>query len=387
MKWRPRSAVVVSGERLLERQRRPVLAAAPQDPVPPVDLERLGAAGSRVERVARVRAADVRADRTARAAGVVCVVGEVVRVGEARIVRVRRQRERGAAGPAADHLRGESKARVRVAAAVVAAGGLVGEAPEPADVLAQLAEDEVAAVVGARARRCLAVLVLVAVQELAGLTVCSGGPVLPSPSTNGCEIPSRKPNGSKPSRSAVPSRRTSERPPAGGGSAPPRAAPGSPRPARRGAARRRRATPGPPQSQPLGAFSSEVAEDPRPVRCRHPGDELVRELRQGLCGQPQPPEPGARERDVDRVLRAAVLRVRDRAARLAEPAPRGGRVLDRQQQERRRLQVAVAAGEEPLDVAELELHSDCTHSRSSGSPCRPARIRSFCATLSAVRSP
>ena len=32
-----------------------------------------------------------------------------------------------------------------------------------------------------------------------------------------------------------------------------------------------------------------------------------------------------------------------------------------EQQERGRLQVAVAAGEEPLDVGELERHSDCTH--------------------------
>ena len=40
MKWRPRSAESSAGQRLLDRQRRPVLAAAPHDPVAPVDLER-----------------------------------------------------------------------------------------------------------------------------------------------------------------------------------------------------------------------------------------------------------------------------------------------------------------------------------------------------------
>ena len=120
------------------------------------------------------------------------------------------------------------------------------------------------------------------------------------------------------------------------------------------------------------------------MRSRHPGDELVRERAQLAGGQAEPLEPEAREGDVERPVGAPVRRVRHR--QLAERAARCGGVLDLQQEERGRLQVAVAAGEQPLDVAELELHSACTH--SSASPSRsPARRRSFWAMLSAVRSP
>ena len=80
------------------------------------------------------------------AARVELVVGEVVRVGEARVVGVGRERERRAARPAADHLRGEPEPRLRVAAPVGAPRRAVDVAPEPGHVLAQLAEDEVAAV-------------------------------------------------------------------------------------------------------------------------------------------------------------------------------------------------------------------------------------------------
>ena len=70
-------------------------------------------------------------------------------------------------------------------------------------------------------------------------------------------------------------------------------------------------------------------------------------------------------------------------ARVAQPAPGSGRVLDPEQQEGGRSQVAVAAGEQALDVGEIERHSDCTHLDASP-PRRPARMRSFCWMLSAV---
>ena len=65
-----------------------------------------------------MRAADVRADRAAGSARVELVVGEVVRAGEARVVGVGRERERRAARPASDHLRGEPEPRLRVARSV-----------------------------------------------------------------------------------------------------------------------------------------------------------------------------------------------------------------------------------------------------------------------------
>ena len=104
------------------------------------------------------------------------------------------------------------------------------------------------------------------------------GPASPRPSTNGCEIPSRKPNGSKPSRSDVPSRCTSASPLAASGpSARPRALQARLVPRVEEQHHVDRGPSGPPHSHRAGAFSLDVAEDPRPVRRRHPGDELVRE--------------------------------------------------------------------------------------------------------------
>ena len=101
-------------------------------------------------------------------------VGEVVRLGECRVVALGRERERCAARPASDHLRREAEAALRIGAPVRPLRLLVEEAPEAVDVLAQLAEDEVGAVarqVGAsveeRLVRVPAVLVRVAEDELA----------------------------------------------------------------------------------------------------------------------------------------------------------------------------------------------------------------------------
>ena len=59
-----------------------------------------------------------------------------------------------------------------------------------------------------------------------------------------------------------------------------------------------------------------------------------------------------------------------------------------EQQEGGRPQVAVPACEEPLDVGEVERHSDCTHcSLRVAARAGPARMRSFCWMLSAVSRP
>ena len=62
-----------------------------------------------------------------------------------------------------------------------------------------------------------------------------------------------------------------------------------------------------PPLPPRGRVLVEVAEDARPVRRRHPGDELVGEHRQRFRGQPEPREAGAREREVERALAPAAV--------------------------------------------------------------------------------
>ena len=97
--------------------------------------ESLGAR-PRVERVARVRAADVRADRAARRrAGRARGSSRSRSPRRGRVVGVGRERERRAARPAADHLRGEPEPRLRVARAVGAPRRTVEEAPEAGHVL------------------------------------------------------------------------------------------------------------------------------------------------------------------------------------------------------------------------------------------------------------
>ena len=90
------------------------------------------------------------------------------------------------------------------------------------------------------------------------------------------------------------------------------------------------------------------------MRRRHPRHELIREELQRAAVEPQPLEACARERHVESPIRSAHVGTRDRAAHLAEPAPPRSGVLDRQEQEGRRPQVAVAPGDEPLDVVEVE---------------------------------
>src|SRR5262249_5297004 len=118
----------------------------PQEAVALADVDRLLSARSGLERVARVRPPDVGADRATEAVRVDRLVAEVVRLGQGRIVPLRGQRQRGAARPAADHLRGQPRPRRRVAGAVRTARRGVDEAPEARHVLPQLSEDQVAAV-------------------------------------------------------------------------------------------------------------------------------------------------------------------------------------------------------------------------------------------------
>ena len=97
--------------------------------------------GKRVQRIARVCAAHVRADGARESERIVAVIGEVVGVREQRVVGVRREGDRGAAGPAADHLRGKVGAGSRV---VARRPGHVP--PERVDVLLELAHHQIAPV-------------------------------------------------------------------------------------------------------------------------------------------------------------------------------------------------------------------------------------------------
>ena len=99
-------------------------------------------AGVRVERVARVRSADVRADRAVQARWVGCVVSEPVAILEHRDVALGGQYERGAARPASNQLGGDPDAAIEP----LVVGRVMGEAPEGGHVLLELAQHEVAAV-------------------------------------------------------------------------------------------------------------------------------------------------------------------------------------------------------------------------------------------------
>ena len=118
------------------------------------------------ERVAGVRAADVRADRAGEPVTIGGGILEVVGVAELSCVRVRIFAgildQRRAARPAPDELRGETHARLRVAPARLIPRGPIQELPERRHILCHLAEDEIGAVaaqvvphgaIGCRARR------------------------------------------------------------------------------------------------------------------------------------------------------------------------------------------------------------------------------------------
>ena len=155
-----------------------------------------GLRGRRLQRVARVRPADVRPERAGESVRVSRHEGEVVVAptvaAEGRIVPDGSKDEGRAARPSADQLRGQPAPPLRIARPVGTSRPGVHEPPEASDVLGELAPDEVGAVppevlarglglrhgqeaarIGGmchgRHGRTLAVLVFVAEQELAGL--------------------------------------------------------------------------------------------------------------------------------------------------------------------------------------------------------------------------
>ena len=327
--------------------------------------------------------------RAARAVTVVLEVGEVVRLSECGVVAVGCERERCAARPAPDHLRGEAKPALGVGASVRAPRRLVDEAPEGVDVLAQLAEDEVGAVacelgtgVEQRLIRVPAVLVRVAEHELAEAQRRLGRALL----RETFEERLRDAVAEAERLVTVEVRRVEPGEHLQPGPEPAdllalevgqsRLVPGVEE-EHRVDLRRPRAAPVPVLRGVLG----DVAEGPGPVRCGHPVDELVPEEGDGLLVDAELREAGARERDVDRLRLRAHVGGRERARDGAEPVPAGGCVVDPDDQEPGRGQVPVAAGDEALHVVQLgRAHSACTHcsvASRPGSPRSPARIRAL----------
>ena len=99
----------------------------------------------RLDDVARVGAADVRAERAGQTVGVVAVQ-EVVAVAGPRVVGVRRQNQRRAARPSSDASRRQPDHVAGVFRARAPDGFAFHELPEPRDILLELAVDDVGAV-------------------------------------------------------------------------------------------------------------------------------------------------------------------------------------------------------------------------------------------------
>src|SRR5215471_3477619 len=122
---------------------RAVAASTAQQTVQVTGVEGRGRPGSK--RVTRIGPADVRADRACQAERV-AAVGEVVIVAQGRDVVLWRLDQRGAAGPAADHLGREGGPVGGVWRSVSPSGCLVHEPPEAIDILFELTEHQVGAV-------------------------------------------------------------------------------------------------------------------------------------------------------------------------------------------------------------------------------------------------
>src|SRR5207247_1196813 len=130
-------------ERLGERFS--VGAAAANDAVPLVDGEGILGAGIGRERVPRVGAADVRADRAFQPSAVRGLIAERVCLRELGAVPLWSLDQRRATGPATDHLGGELEPGIRVRRAVPVARRRIDEAPESSNVLSQLAKHQITA--------------------------------------------------------------------------------------------------------------------------------------------------------------------------------------------------------------------------------------------------
>lgn len=150
MKCNPRGSgsqvSIESIDRILARQEATILAAPSEQAVAVGDLDRLARTGPGVERIAWVGAPHVGCDRAPKAVAVRREIAEVVLLTELGAIAVGRQHERRAARPAADHLAGESYARLPARTAVLSPCRPVAELPEGAHVLTQLAQHQVAAV-------------------------------------------------------------------------------------------------------------------------------------------------------------------------------------------------------------------------------------------------
>ena len=88
--------------------------------------------------------------------------------------------------------------------------------------------------------------------------------------------------------------------------------------------------------------------------CGHPARELVREAGQGTLGEAEASQPGMGERDVHGLGPPPALGGGHLAGQGAEPGSGRRRVVDAQQHEDGGPQRAVAAGDQALDVVELQ---------------------------------
>ena len=99
----------------------------------------------RLDDVARMGTADVRAERTGQPVGVIAVQ-EVVAAAGPRVVGVRSQHQRRPAGPSSDASRRQPDHVIRVLRARAPDGFAFHELPEPRDILLELAVHDVGAV-------------------------------------------------------------------------------------------------------------------------------------------------------------------------------------------------------------------------------------------------
>src|SRR5947209_9241022 len=123
-----------------------VFSAASEYPVSLVDGDGAIACRWGIERIAVIRAANMRADGTLAAVCIRLEVRKVVLISEFRIVCLGREDQRGTTLPAPHHLRREAGLFGRIAAAVIVPGRVVQKPLEPGHILTQLAKDEVGAV-------------------------------------------------------------------------------------------------------------------------------------------------------------------------------------------------------------------------------------------------
>jgi hypothetical protein len=144
----------------------------------------------------------------------------------------------------------------------------------------------------------------------------------------------------------------------------------------------------------IGIVLVDVAEQPGPVRRRHAGAELL-----GKAGPPsdvrrEELDTAEGEADVQRCLGRPGRTVRHLGAPAGQRAPGGHHLGDREQHERRLRQSAEPADQQTLQVLDLDArrsgHSRASHSSADGSSIvrsMPSRISVLSSTLRAGRLP